>query len=75
MTTLATTSGPAPAASRPLWTATALSLVAHAALLAALGSLVTTAWRSDGAAPVPGSGIPLQAWLVPRAPEPEAPRI
>ena len=73
MTTLATTLGPAPAASRPLWTAAALSLLAHAALLAALGSMVTTAWRSDGAAATPGSGVPLQAWLVPRAAEPEAP--
>jgi outer membrane biosynthesis protein TonB len=35
--------------------------------------MVTSAWRSDGAAVAPGSGVPLQAWLVPRAPEPDAP--
>jgi outer membrane biosynthesis protein TonB len=73
MTTAATTLDPAPVAARPLWTAAALSLLAHAALLAALGSVVTSAWRTDGTAATPGSGVPLQAWLVPHAPEAETP--
>jgi outer membrane biosynthesis protein TonB len=73
MTMAATTFDPVPLAARPLWTAAALSLLAHAALLAAVGSVVTTAWRGDGAVPPSGSGTPLQAWLVPRAPEPDAP--
>jgi outer membrane biosynthesis protein TonB len=56
---------------RPLWAAAALSLAAHVALLAALGSVVSTAWRNADLAAVPGSGTPLQAWLVPRTAEPD----
>jgi hypothetical protein len=72
MTTLAAMAGPAQNATRPLWTAAMLSVAAHALLLAALGSIVSSAWRSTEVAFVPGSGAPLQAWLVPRAAEPEA---
>ena len=63
---------PSPAAGRPLWAAAALSVAAHVALLAALGSVVSTAWRNADLAAIPGSGTPLQAWLVPRVAEPTA---
>jgi hypothetical protein len=55
---------PAPS---PLWTAAALSLILHAALLVVLGSILTSAWRSSDVATAPGSGLPLQAVLAPRA--------
>jgi outer membrane biosynthesis protein TonB len=62
---------PLPATGRPLWAAAALSLATHLALLAALGSVVSTAWRNADLAAIPGSGTPLQAWLVPRTAEPD----
>ncbi len=49
-----------------------LSVAAHVLLLATLGSFVSRAWRVAEFAFAPGSGTPLQAWLVPRAVEPEA---
>ncbi len=49
-----------------------LSVAAHALLLAVLGSVVSSAWRGAELALAPGSGTPLQAWLVLRAMEPEA---
>ena len=73
MTTATTLHVPLPAAARPLWAAAALSLCAHALLLAVLGSVVTTAWRGGGVDATSGSGVPLQAWLMPRASEPEPP--
>jgi hypothetical protein len=69
-----------PPAATPLWAAAALSLALHAALLAALGNVVTSAWRTGESTASPGSGAPLQAVLAPRAadaaidePPPEVP--
>jgi hypothetical protein len=50
----------------PLWTAAVLSLLLHTALLAALGSALTSAWRGGDFTVAPGSGVPLQATLAPR---------
>lgn len=69
-----------PPAATPLWAAAALSIALHAALLAALGNVLTSAWRTGEFTASPGSGVPLQAVLAPRAadaaidePPPEVP--
>jgi hypothetical protein len=56
-----------PPAATPLWAAAALSIALHAALLATIGSVLTSAWRTDQSTTNPGSGAPLQAVLAPRA--------
>ena len=62
-------------ATPPLWIAAVLSLVVHAALLATLGSVLTSAWRDSESTADSGSGAPLQATLSPRISEaiPETP--
>ncbi len=55
-----------PPAATPLWAAAALSIALHAALLAALGNVVTSAWRTTEPNASPGSDAPLQAVLAPR---------
>ena len=67
-----TTTLAAPPPPTPLWAAGLLSLVLHAALLATLGSVLTSAWRGANFTTFSGSGTPLQAVLAPPAPAVES---
>lgn len=67
-----TTTLGAPSPPTPLWAAGLLSLILHAALLATLGSVLTSAWRSADFTAFSGSGTPLQAVLAPPAPPAES---
>ncbi|MBK9677174.1 MAG: hypothetical protein IPO82_18765 [Betaproteobacteria bacterium] len=49
-----------------------MSLILHAALLATLGSVLTSAWRGADFTAFSGSGTPLQAVLAPPAPAAES---
>jgi len=61
-----------PAARRPLWAAAALSFAAHVALMATLGSVVTTSWRNADLADAPVSRTPLQVSLIAAAAKSDA---